>query len=247
VFVCLDAGCATRLGGTPVSIPFDVNVVPGLVLSTNAINVSVPFGTVPADQVIGVTISSFSTSWVPSDVTPFNPSVTKPLTVVGANQPNTGPQLTLKLGLAAPGTYTMRVGVHASAMVGNLLRDFDDFIDITYTVTANPAIDHVFSPPALQLTQSASDPLVHDAPYELITNTGTTFTWLGVTFDPVTPQVGQWWDDNRKTYRSCVGNGVPGEFVCLTPGTYTAVVHYHLDGPLGPHDVDYVITLTVTP
>ena len=154
----------------------------------------------------------------------------------------------LRLGIAPPGTYTMRVGIHTLATLGmSLPRDIDDFIDITYTVTDNPNVDYAFSPPSLQLTQSASDHLVHPASYLLVTNTGTTATWLGVVFDPPTPQVGFWWDDYQRMYHTCVGNGGLTDFVCLDPGEYTARVQYQLDGPLGSHMVEYPITLTVTP
>jgi hypothetical protein len=251
VFVCLDAACNTRFIGTPISIPFDVNVVPGLVLSTKTINVTAPFGTVPPDQLVSVAMSSFSSNWVPSDANPFNPAITKTLTIVGEGQPTSASQLTLRLGLAIPGTYAERVRVHTSATIGaNLARDFDEFIDITYTITDNPSIDYASSPPSLSLTQSATDTLVRPAPYQFITNFGTVQTSVTVVYDPPpAPTAGpfnSWWELANQTYHSCVGNGTP-TVDCLAPGVYTARVQYQLTGPLGTHTVEYPITLTVVP
>lgn len=255
VFVCLDAACNTRFNGTPISIPFDVDVVPGLVLGTKTINVTAPFGTVPPDPVINVSVSSLSSSWVPSDATPFNPSVPKTLTVVGEGQLTSATQLTLKLGLAIPGTYTERVRVHTSATIGvNLTRDFDEFIDVTYTITPDPSIDYAASPPSLSLTQSTTDTLVRSAPYQFNTNFGTVQTLVTVVYDPppatTVGPFNSWWGLADQTYHSCIATILPGgafSFDCLAPGVYTARVQYTLTGPLGTHVVEYPITLTVTP
>lgn len=52
LYACLDAQCTKRLAGTPITIPFDITVTPGVMLSRNRVEVSVPFGTTPADHFI---------------------------------------------------------------------------------------------------------------------------------------------------------------------------------------------------
>jgi hypothetical protein len=255
VFVCLDAACNSRLNGTPIAIPFNVNVMPGMVLSTQTIQVTVPFGTVPPEQAVDVALSPFSTAWVSSDATPFNPALTKTLVLVDGNQWNPGPQVRFRLTPAIPGTYTERVRVHTTATIGpNLSRDFDQFIDVTYTVTPNDAIDHVFDPPSLNITHSASNPLMQEHRYQLYTNFGTTQVWRGVVYDPAPSTANGtsflWWNDNLRQSSVCLAYVVSGggfTYDCLPPGVYTAKVQYELFGPSGSRIVEFPITMTVTP
>jgi hypothetical protein len=255
VFVCLDAACTSRLNGTPISIPFDVNVVPGMTLGTHALQFTVPFGTVPAEQTVDVALSSFSTTWVSSDDKPYDPSTTKTLVLLNGNQANTGTQLRFRLTPAIPGTYTERIRVHTEAILGtNLSRDVNEYIDITYTVTPNDAVDHVFDPPALNLTHSASNPLLQEHGYRLYTNFGYIQSWVGVVFDPPpvanpTGPYNSWWDDYMRYSYACVGIGGGSSTVydCLKPGVYTARVQYRITGSSSSRIVELPITMTVTP
>lgn len=255
VSVCLDAACTSRLNGTPISIPFDINVVPGMTLGTHALQFTVPFGTVPDEQTVDVALSSFSTTWVSSDDKPYDPSATRTLVLLNGNQANTGTQLRFRLTPAIPGTYTERIRVHTDAMLGvNLSRDVNQYIDITYTVTPNDALDHVFDPPALNLTHSASNPLLQEHGYQLYTNFGYTQTWVGVVFDPppvaTTGPYNSWWDDHLRRSHACIGTILDGGAVnydCMKPGVYTARVRYQITGSSGSRIVELPITLAVTP
>lgn len=256
VFVCLDPGCASRLNGTPIMIPFDVNVVPGMTLATHALQFTVPFGTVPAEQAVDVALSPFSTTWVSGDDKPYDPATTKTLVLLNGGKPVSGAPLRFRLTPAIPGTYTERIRVHTEAMLGpNLSRGIDQYIDITYTVTPNPALDHVFDPPALNITHSASDPLLQEHAYQLYTNFGYTQSWFGVVFDqsPVrgsTAPYDSWWDDRMRYSSACTGSIGPGgttTYDCMQPGTYTARVLYLITGSSGSRVVEFPITLTVTP
>jgi len=252
VFVCLDLQCNTRLAGTPLSIPFDFNVEAGLTLSQIDFNISVPFGTVPGDQTVTVTLSSHSSSWSATDLTPFNPAVPNPLTIVGANQPQSGNQLTFRLGAAAPGSYVGRIGLRTTATIGNQTLDINESINVNYTVTASP-VSHVFDPPSLSLTRVYGNPLIQEHGYQLITNTGYTQTGLGMEFDPPPAPVpgpfDNWWNDNLRQSYSCIGTiggGGVTNYDCLPQGTYTARVRYRIDGPSGFSSVvAFPITLNV--
>lgn len=52
VYACLDERCATRLAGTPVSVPYEITATPSVVLSRRTVTVTVPFGTFPPDQFV---------------------------------------------------------------------------------------------------------------------------------------------------------------------------------------------------
>jgi len=257
VFVCLDPGCSTRLNGTPIAIPFDVNVVPAMVLSTHTVSVTVPFGTVPPEQSVDIALSSFSSTWLSNDDEPFNPALIKTLQLVEGNQWNSGTQLKFRLTPAIPGTYTERISVLTQATISpGQSRDYLQYIDITYTVTPNDAIDHVFDPASLSITHSLSNLLAQQHPYQLYTNFGTSVqSYGGVTYDPspVSSSTGAfipWWNDSQRTSFPCIGTvGVGGliNYDCLAPGVYTARVLYQLSGINGTEVVEFPITMTVTP
>jgi len=52
IYACLDAGCARRLAGTPLVLPYDVRVRSPFDLSPSTMEVTVPFGTVPPKQTV---------------------------------------------------------------------------------------------------------------------------------------------------------------------------------------------------
>jgi hypothetical protein len=136
VFVCLDLACASPLGGIPILLPYDVQVIPGLTVDPKTFDITVPFGTTPPDQIVSVAVTDYSPSraWKATDPNVPNPN-TK-LTIVNDGLLQVGTQLTFRLATAPPGVYLERIRVHTTAIVGpSQTRDFDEFIDITYTVT----------------------------------------------------------------------------------------------------------------
>jgi hypothetical protein len=253
VFVCLDAACATQLNGTPIAIPFDVNVLAPMTLSAQSLQFSVPFGTLLGEQVVDVGLSPLSTTWAANDVTPYNPYQANPLQLLNGGQLNSAGPLRFKLAAAVPGTYSSRISVITQPQVApDRTMHVEQFIDVTYTVTANDALDHVFDPPALNLVHSATNPLLQEHGYQLLTNTGYTSSWAGVVFDP--PQVANptgpynnWWSGSYSY--ACIGTvgGSMTDFDCMQPGVYTARVQYQVSGPSGSHIVELPITMTVTP
>jgi len=256
---CLDAQCSQHLAGTPFAVPFDVNVEAGLTLDRKHVEVSVPFGTVPADEPINVSLSGYSSGWVANNNTPYNPSVPTRVEVrpqAGALLPPG--QMTLHFAPAKPGTYNETVRVNTVATLPDRREiSFEETVEITYTVTPNPALDHVFSPQQLALTIAYGDPLIHESGYELVTNTGVTATWQGIDFlthpsgVAMTGPFDRWWSEYpyKAAYACTVSFGSGGVRVndCMPPGEYSAQVRYQLDGPGGSRVVAMPIKLTVTP
>ncbi|MED5621844.1 hypothetical protein [Ideonella sp. BN130291] len=255
IHACLDNQCNQHLAGTPMAVPFDVTVLAGLTLSRNEVTLNVPFGTVPDPQAIDVAVSKYSTGWVANNTTPYVYGVPKTTSVLPAQgMLLTAPQLTLQWLPAPPGTHEETVKVQAQAVLpDNRHLSYEQSIAVHYTVTPNPAVDHVFWPAGgLVVQQSRTDKLIHEVSYGIVTNTGVTAALVGVEYlshpagsGPNAP-VNSWWSEYPyREYHACVGIGA--SFDCLVPGVYAAQVRYRLTSAGGTRDVLYPITLTVTP
>ena len=274
VLACLDAACAQPLAGSPVRVPFDVNVVTGLALSTDLIEVSVPFGTLAPVQAVGVTLSGLSDGFVARNATPYDPNRAQRaivaaggafnaagLLVNGAEnslRQSAGP-LSITLLPAPPGrvdeTITVSSNVVQGPGQGSTL--FERNITVRYTVTPNPALDHVFYPPRLDITRRATDTTVAFHGYTLVAGTGLTAILEGVDFltGPAGAgpgPVGSWlqgFSSLSTTVCTSSLDPVSGAtvFSCLRPGSYTAQVRWRLQGAGSSRVVVFPVTMTVTP
>lgn len=274
VLACLDAACTQPLAGTPVQVPYAVNVVAGLAVATELIELSVPFGTLPPVQTVGVTLSGLSDGFVARNATPYDPNRAQSAIVAAGGAFNaaglrvsgaenslrqTAGPLAITLLPAPPGrveeTITVSSNVMQGAGQGSTL--FERNITVRYTVTPNPALGHVFHPPRLDFTRSASDTAVAFHGYTLVAGTGLVAVLEGV--DLLTRPGGAstgplgGWLQNSSSLSSvvCTGSIAPvgGALVydCLQPGLYTAQVRWRLQGPDSSRIVAFPVTMTVTP
>jgi hypothetical protein len=241
IFACLDATCQQTLGGTPLTVPYDLNVE-DLTLSRQQINLTVPFGTVPAVETVNVSWPSQVEGWLGGTSSMFPGNLLN-----GYGTWSTDHQLRIEMMPVQPGTYIGTVNVKSFATLADNRRvDFEKSVTVNYTVTPNPDVDYVVWPAAtIQLTQSASDPLVHRAYYILVPNTGVSVLFLGVDYlsgagtrGPAT----SWWDESFREYHTCVNYTD-----CLAPGLYTAQARYRIVSPKGSRDIAIPVNLTVTP
>ena len=145
VYACLDAQCARRLAGTPVTIPYDVTVTPGVTLSRTKLEVTVPFGTVPPDEFIDAPRGPLVLS------TPYLGSVWEFWTmeeyfsigVVGADgtvvPSGSGDRLRVQFRPLPVGTYRGKAMISASVKLPGwhpeLTTVHQQGLDIIYTVT----------------------------------------------------------------------------------------------------------------
>lgn len=274
VLACLDAACLQPLAGSPVRVPYDVSVVPGLALATDLIEVSVPFGTLPAVQTVGVALSGLSDGFVARNATPYDPNRPQSaivaaggafnaagLRVSGAEnslRQSAGP-LAITLLPAPPGrvdeTLVVTSNVVQGPGQGSTL--FERQITVRYTVTPHPALDHVFYPPRMDITRRAGDTTVAFHGYTLVAGAGRVAVLEGV--DLLTRPAGAstgplgGWLQNFSSLSStvCTGSTDPVGgglvFSCLPPGLYTAQVRWRLQGTDGSRVVVYPVTMTVTP
>jgi hypothetical protein len=266
---CLDPACATALAGTPLSVPYDVNVVAPLVLSTNRIERSAAFGTQPANVAVSVTIPSVSRAWAARNTTPFSGNPQRvivnprgPFSAMGgwlqdienALDYNTAAQFEVQFAPAPPGVYreTIAVVVETVSPLG-ALEYASRSIEVVYTVTDTPGLRHQFLPTVVAATRRASDPQIMRVDSVLVTSTGVTATLLGVdyleqpagaTSGPLTSWVNLF--PNLQIYH-CIGLGNPTTYDCLAPGTYRAQLRYQMADTAGAEIVTLPVVLTVTP
>lgn len=274
VLACLDAACTQPLAGSPVRVPFDVNVVAGLALSTNLIELSVPFGTQPPVQTVDVTLSGLSDGFVARNATPYDPNRAQSVIVAAggafnaAGLPVSGAENSLRQALgplaitllpAAPGRVDETITVSSNVVQGPGLGStlFERNITVRYTVTPNAALDHVFYPPRLDITRRAGDTTVAFHGYTLVPGTGRAAVLEGVDFltrpaGASTGPLGSWLQNfSSLSSTVCAGSTDPAGggvlFSCLPPGQYTAQVRWRLQGADSSRVVVFPVTMTVTP
>jgi hypothetical protein len=68
---CLEASCTSELKGSPLTVPFDVRVRSGMVLSEQQFSVTVPFGELPARRTVQVKLPESVIEWGASTSTPM--------------------------------------------------------------------------------------------------------------------------------------------------------------------------------
>ena len=138
--VCLDLACKIPLGRRPLTVAYDFTVHERLAVSRNAIQVEVPFGTVPPPETVDVTWPAASKgyfqtlSWITNEGRPISLLDF----VSGANTLSTAPQIQVKFLGAKPGTYVTVVQLR--------MRYLSAEVKVTYIVKPNPALDHFLFP-----------------------------------------------------------------------------------------------------
>jgi opacity protein-like surface antigen len=254
VRACLDTACSQPIAGTPMTLPFDVLVQAPIGLSTTQVDVSVPFGTVPAPQPVVVTLSSFSSGWNASN---DHYSGTYPAQTVGfvggtvANSrsylsSSAGLGLQLQLRPAPVGQYQETVRIGTEVVMPNGSRPYREAsVVVRYAVTPNAAIDHYFWPARLDLTIARNEPLIQYASYEALAGPGVSLVMQRTEFTQSAGSSGpsnRWWGGG--SYHACIYTGNVAD--CLAPGVYVAQDVYLLTDALGrQREVRFPVQLTV--
>jgi hypothetical protein len=246
IHVALDVNLSQELGNSPLRIPYDVTVLPGLTIGQQTLAVDSIFGDATATRTIPVSLPASVTTWAVENTTPYNPQplVWSPSIVKGP-----GDAVSISLYPAPPGTYTYTFRVTASAQPpGGTLQEYGKDITVTYTIGANGSVDYVVAPqPAIHAVMKYGDPLTKPFSYMIIPNTGVADTLLGgieYLANPPTaasnPIVNAWWF-NDQSIATCQGSDI------LPVGTYTARMRHTLSKGGTLFDIYYPIELTIEP
>jgi hypothetical protein len=240
VHACLDPGCATELAGSPLRIPYDITVRPGLALSRQEIAVTVPFGELPPVQSVEADLPVGLSDW---HADPSFPHFGVPPNRTQASTMQTGQgkgRVDLQLLPAPPGSYRDFVNISAivTTTAGTALTQRRS-ITVTYTVTPNPTIDYMFFPAEARFTVPAGSGGFRQARVEVY-NEGIGFSGMAPEVEYLSsppeaagnPLVNNWWNDTGQyAYPCSAPPGLSTSRTCLPPGTYTARVRVrHLKG-----------------
>lgn len=150
VFACLDAQCGTRLAGTPASIAYDVTVVGSFQASSTRVAMTVPYGTVPADQAVVLTAHPLvqqAINWRVAypddgDGRPALANLVSLRTQGGLPAVDGRTTVQLRFQAAAPGRYQGRLRVMADLLLstGGLAAQAFQDIEVDVTVTGSDAV-----------------------------------------------------------------------------------------------------------
>lgn len=262
IHVSLDAAGTQPLGGSPLQIPFDITVVPGIVPESEAITVEAPFGTAPVVRDIQVT--TLDSAPLGAELAPGGDATWKPKVSV----PD-GSTIRVTFPAAPPGTYTYTVDALSTYHVTT---GFDyplkKQIVVTYVVTPNSLPDYLFSPAEVTLTMPQYSGSVLVLYPILLLNEGVTETTTPVVeylTHPVaadgnplaedwliswrkslyTSGTYSWWKIEQQFTTS--DSDVYGNFYRLPPGTYTARVRFTVLKAGVEQVVFLPVTFEVTP
>jgi hypothetical protein len=252
VHVCLDPACGSELAGSPVKVPFDVIVKPGITVDRDAIQLALPFGEVPPEQTVRVTFPpDMSGEWFVTEFWPAEFNVSVPLVnwVRSTSPDASGGTLTLKINPEVPGTH--RTTYQLTAFV----RHSDGreeptrkTVTLRYDVAQNPELPYVFYPAAGSYTRvfgdfasvPTGDPMLAWVPTQL----------LGVEYlsQPEAAKghmhANGWYRPASSSIIPCAGAS-PQE--CLPPGTYVARARYSVSLGSRTEDAFWPVTLEVLP
>lgn len=150
VFACLDAQCGTRLAGTPAAIAYDVTVAGSFQASSTRVALTVPYGTVPADQTVVLSAhplvqQAFSWSVAYPDDGAGRPALASLLSLRSQGSlPAVDGRTTVQLRFhaAPPGRYQGRLRLVADLLLTDGSRAPQAFqdIDVDVTVTGSDAV-----------------------------------------------------------------------------------------------------------
>ncbi|RYX94064.1 MAG: hypothetical protein EOO28_15965 [Comamonadaceae bacterium] len=255
IYVCLDSACRTQLGGSPLVVPYSVDVV-GLSLNTEAITLNVPFGQTPVVPAITATAGKGMLNLSARVTTPYDsysstPVLTASSAIIYSYTPSAGPvtaTIPVRVLPMQAGTRTDTVTVSANFQNANGNSVLvTKVIAINYTVTPDPSVDYVFAPQGLNFDRTLNDPLIREhGGRSLVLNAGVTATWKALEYlgnPPAAaghPAVNMWWNENLMYSAVCVGS-------CLPAGTYTARVRYTISKGGVDTDIYFPITMNVVP
>lgn len=260
VFVCLDnPDCSTQLRNSPLSVAFDVDVRPGLVLSTYSIQESTSYGTVLPPATVTVTPPA-GANWdilpiaTPDGAQPAFDSMLPPWVERSGN--------TLSFQTAAglpPGVYATEFAVRS--VVPDLVSPATSHIlerrlVVRRTIVATGPYAMTPASEDTSRSLSAQDPGTPEP--TLVSQVGGTFVRLGVRTDSYPaaaegdPMLANWLvffdgvSPASHIFNYCDRSVLPAD--CLPLGTYRGALLLRHVAPDGTQtDFEFPVTLTLTP
>ncbi|MEX8520356.1 MAG: hypothetical protein AB3X44_17760 [Leptothrix sp. (in: b-proteobacteria)] len=254
LYVCLDPACSTQLGNSPLALPYNVTVEPGLVVDTTPIAFTSQFGDPTQTRTLTVTLPKYLTNLGVSVIndagTPLEWVTVMPSGAL-AGETST---LTLTVPPAAVGNYSAKLTINAGVNTPSALsQTISKTINLSSQVGAGSNVNGFFSPSSLALTRTQGDPLLGLANIQFVPRDGTVITSARLDYlsAPAAaaghPMANNW-------FTLYVGSTVQQTSTCLTTisgidclpaGTYTAQVVYDISFNGVASELTLPITLTI--
>jgi len=254
VNVCLDAACAQPLGGSPLHLPYDVTVRPGINVDGSPMAVGYRFGDVPAIRSFAVGLPSNLTNFVATAVENdgFSPSN---YAVAEAMQTGGNGLVTVTFTPAVPGVYTGKIRIDVTLAGPQGAMAYRKDIPFTYTVTDNAAVLAFYYPSQVAVVVSGSSTTAKFPNLTLLSRPGVSMvssvmeylTWEPMAADH--PNVNGWMSlFPVPALGACFfNNGMGSPPDCLPTGLYTARVHTLVTDGVQQVDVYVPVAMTVVP
>lgn len=157
VNVCLDAACTRPFLGSPIVVPYQIDVLPGIqVTASSPVRIDTTFGRVPGPVSLPVQlpagVQAFSAFIGGAAAVPLAP----PVKATAIEVP--GPEVQLQGQLAPVGTYALNLNVSGSATVGGRSYSLNRNVPVTYTVAADPGVSGLLTPASLAMRVGSASP-----------------------------------------------------------------------------------------
>lgn len=246
VYACVDT-CHTQLRGSPLSIPYDVVVRPGLGLSQESLRLETTFGTALPPTDVAVTLPMGATDW------DFSQEGSPDIAVQRVDD-----KLVVTPSLfVPPGAYSHRVTVRTSApdpVVPGTTRDFAKVLDVTYVVRPG-AVSYLLHPASASHAYTLGSVVQEEGGFDLLVrDTFVSLSVRGVRFDANPPaaaghaEVSRWLEGattSRNAYRVSLCGADLARPDCLPAGTYRAAILYRVATSGADVDFEFPVTMRI--
>lgn len=264
IFACLDASCQTQLANSPLTLPYEIDVRPGLRVTPESLEMTTPYGVDLPVRTVSVTAPPGTDGWyvVPHDVpTDASPSS----------------ELLMRQWFVRPGPgNTMQFRAPSDVQAGRYAMDFmfDTVVPdlrypdqpvrlvkimrVSYTVTETGA--YAITPASAEVTHSLGSMHGPSAAWPELASqrAGGTFSRRGIRTDAFPaaaaghPLLASWLSYSATPFSSAAGFGLSAcdlaSRICLPPGTYRGALLLRHTAASGEHtDFEFPVQLTLTP
>jgi hypothetical protein len=252
VHVCLDAACGSELPGSPVKVPFDVIVRPGMTVDRDTIHLALGFGEVPPDQTIHVTLPPETVGEWSVFASLVQPNFS---TLLVDHVQSTSPDarsgtLTLKVHPKEPGAHQKTYELSAIVRHSDGSHEFTrKTVTLRYDVARDERL-YVFYPATGSYTKVFGDFATILIREPMVTGRPKRAVAVEYLSQPEAAKghvlANSWYRPDFFSIIPCAGAS-PHE--CLPPGAYVARVHYQVEVGIGigPIDAFWPVTFEVLP
>jgi hypothetical protein len=252
VHVCLDAACDAEMTGSPMTVPYDVNVLRAVQLDREVIDIALPFGKIPPDQTVTATLPASLLDW---DVTRTHTVLASPsphVNILRSTSPDSATGVvTFKIWPGTTGLHLENFEIRARVrMSDGSIGASAKKVTLRYTVTRDPAVDYVLVPEEGRYSLRFGDPARQVAPNPMVADD--VYTSFSVEYISNPPAAdghllaADWFHPFDFGITGCTI--AESGWVCLPTGTYVARLRYAVGVPgVGAQYVYWPITLEVLP